>query len=217
MNLDTIKKETAKILLDTKSVLVNTKDPFLYTSGKRGPVYVDMRQMMSFPKERSVLMDYAADILKPLGFDYIAGGETAGIPYAAFIAERLDAPMLYVRKKPKGHGRMAQIEGCMEGDTPKILIVEDLQNRGTSQKVFIDAVREAGAVADDVFVIFAYNIYDFDGKRDTTLHYLTDWWAVLDVIKEEQYFDAETIASLEDFLNNPERWMDAYEKQAGAA
>lgn len=207
MTKESIAYKTAKILLDTKSVLVNTQEPFTYTSGKVGPVYVDIRRMMSFPAERTQLMDFAADILKPLSFDYIAGGETAGIPYAAFIAERLELPMLYVRKKPKGHGRMAQIEGFMDGSGKNVLLVEDLQNRGVSQNVFIDALRTADAKTDHVFVIFAYNIYDHDKDRDTELHYLTDWWAVLDVIKQENYFDADTIASLEAFLNDPESWQ----------
>lgn len=209
--------QTAKILLDTQSVLINTKDPFTYTSGKIGPVYVDIRRMMSFPKERTQLMDFAAQMLKPLNLDYIAGGETAGIPYAAFISERLDLPMLYVRKKPKGHGRMAQIEGHIDGEGKNILLVEDLQNRGTSQTVFIDAIREAGAVIDHVFVLFAYNIYDHDKDRDTQLHTLTDWWAVLDVVKSENIFDSDTIESLESFLNDPESWATKYEEQAKAS
>lgn len=209
--------QTAKILLDTQSVLINTKEPFTYTSGKIGPVYVDIRRMMSFPKERSILMDFAAQMLKPLDFDYIAGGETAGIPYAAFISERLGLPMLYVRKKPKGHGRMAQIEGHIDGEGKNILLVEDLQNRGTSQTVFIDAIRTAGSVIKHVFVLFAYNIYDHDKDRDTELHYLTDWWSILDVVKSEKTFDDDAIASLESFLNDPESWAEKYEEQAQAS
>jgi len=207
MTKNTIAYQTAKILLDTKSVLINTKEPFTYTSGKKGPVYVDMRRMISFPKERSILMDFAADVTKDIKADYIAGGEAAGIPYAAFIAERLDAPMLYVRKKPKGQGRMSQIEGCMEKENAKILLVEDLQNRGTSQRIFIDAMREAGANVDDVFVVFAYNLYN--EERDTTLHFLTDWTSIVEVVKAENLFSNEEITSLEAFLDNPDAWEQA--------
>lgn len=218
MDKQQIAKEAAKILIKTKSVLINTKEPFTYTSGKIGPIYVDIRRLISFPTERKILMDYAAEILKPLGVDYYAGGETAGIPYAAFLAERLNAPMLYVRKKPKGHGRMAQIEGCVEEGKNKVLLVEDLLTVGSSQKVFVRALREAGLEVHSSFVIFSYDIYPQSKinlkEMDIKLHYLTNWWAVLDVIKEEKYFDSETIASLEKFLNAPDEWADSFAKKA---
>lgn len=208
---------TAKILLDTKSVLVNTKEPFTYTSGNVGPVYVDMRRMISFPKERSILMDYAADMLRPLNMDYVAGGETAGIPYAAFLAERLEVPMLYIRKKPKGHGRMAQIEGHME-EKKNVILIEDLMNVGSSQQVFVKALREANAIIENTFVVFSYDIYPKTKENlkdiNINLHALTNWWAILEVVKAENYFDSETITSLEEFLNEPESWAD--KRQAGA-
>lgn len=213
-----IAKETAKILIQTKSVLINTKEPFTYTSGKIGPIYVDIRRLISFPAERSILMDFAADMLKPLGLDYYAGGETAGIPYAAYLSDRLNAPMLYIRKKPKGHGRMAQIEGCIQEGKNKVLLVEDLLTVGSSQKVFVQALREADLEVENSFVIFSYDIYEQSkinlDEMGLTLHSLTNWWAVLDVIKEEKYFDEETIVSLESFLNAPEDWANNFQKQA---
>lgn len=131
-----IARESARILLDTKSVLFNAQQQFTYTSGRRGPVYVDCRRLISFPRERGILMNHAAGMIKrecgPV--DYVAGGETAGIPYAAFIAERMEAPMLYVRKQPKGFGRMAQIEGCMDRDGARVVLVEDLQTDGGSKR-----------------------------------------------------------------------------------
>ena len=111
-----IARASAQILLDTKSVLFNAREPFIFTSGRASPVYTDCRRLISFPEERGILMDFGANILRENagGVDLVAGGETAGIPYAAFIAERLNKPMLYVRKKPKGFGKMAQIEGVMD-------------------------------------------------------------------------------------------------------
>src|SRR5690606_7811026 len=114
------------------------------------------RRLISFPEARSRLMDFGAQILGELDLDYIAGGETAGIPYAAFISERLNKPMLYIRKKPKGFGRMAQIEGFLEGKDPKVAIVEDVQNFGASVKVFIDALKAAEVSAEHLFVIFQH-------------------------------------------------------------
>lgn len=200
----------AKILLDTKSVLFNAKEPFVFTSGKISPVYVDMRRMISFPKERTILMDMAAERLKDLGLDYVAGGETAGIPYAAFIAERLNAPMLYVRKKPKGFGRLAQIEGCMDEDGKNVALIEDLQTDGGSKKLFIDVLRNAGASVEHAFVVFHYGIFAASEENmknlGVTLHSLTDWWAVLAVAKKTNYFDDQTLFSVEAFLNDPKQW-----------
>lgn len=217
--------QAAKILLDTKSVLFNAKNPFVLTSGRISPVYVDIRRLISFPAERSMLMDMAADLLKnEVGadhMDFLAGGETAGIPYAAYISDRLEKPMLYVRKKPKGFGRMAQIEGCMDmpdssplpsESAPQVILIEDLQTDGGSKKVFIDALRAAGAKVEHSFVIFHYGIFaqSLENMKNmgVTLHNLTDWWAVLEVAKNHQYFDAETLASVESFLKAPLEWAD---------
>jgi len=205
--------KAAQILLDTKSVLFNAKEPFTYTSGKQGPVYVDCRRLISFPEARGILMDMGAAIIREKCPDvkYIAGGETAGIPYAAFIAERLDQPMLYVRKKPKGFGRMAQIEGVMNDDNPNVILIEDLQTDGGSKRVFIDALRLAGATIEHALVIFHYGIFPASlenmSAMGITLHELTDWWAVLQVAKRDHYFDAETLASVEAYLNDPASWQ----------
>src|SRR5690606_313487 len=137
-----------------------------------------------------------------------AGGETAGIPYAAFLSERLNLPMLYVRKKPKGFGRMAQIEGCMNESGKKVILVEDLQTDGGSKKLFVDVLRKAGAVVEHAFVVFHYGIYKASEENmkalGIKLHALTDWWHILDVAKEDKSFDQETLQSLESFLHNPE-------------
>lgn len=218
MDKEQIAKRAAKILLDTKSVLINTKEPFTYTSGKIGPIYVDIRRLISFPVERKILMDDAARLIEPLKMDYVAGGETAGIPYAAFLAERLNLPMLYVRKKPKDHGRMAQIEGHIEKNGNKVILIEDLLTVGSSQQVFVQALREANMEVQNSFVIFSYEIYPQSkinlDEMKIKLHSLTNWWAVLKVIKSEKYFDDETTASLEKFLNAPDEWAETYTQKA---
>ena len=138
---------TARILLETESVLFRPDDPFTFTSGLRSPVYIDCRRLISFPRARSKLMDMAAELIeRHSGFellDAIAGGETAGIPFAAWIADRLSLPMLYVRKQPKGFGRNAQIEGELK-DEARVLLVEDLASEGTSKLNFVRAIRQAG-------------------------------------------------------------------------
>ena len=120
---------TATMLNEIKSVNINSKKPFKLTSGAISPVYIDCRRIISFPKVRSKLMKYAEQVFEnEIGlnnFDSLAGGETAGIPFASFLAERMNLPMQYVRKKPKGFGRDALIEGDIK-EGQRILLVEDL-------------------------------------------------------------------------------------------
>ena len=209
---------TARILIETKSVLFNAAEPFTLTSGKKSPVYIDCRKLIGFYEERELLMDLAAEMLiSDIGYDamdYMAGGETAGIPYAAFIADRLEKPMVYIRKKPKGFGRMAQIEGYFEEDAGQnVVLVEDLQTDGGSKKVFIDVLREAGATVKHAFVVFHYGIFEASKKNMSdmgiTLHQLCEWRDVLEVAREEGYFDETTLSTVEAFLNDPLGWQEA--------
>lgn len=219
-----IAKKTAKILLDTESVLFNAKDPFILKSGRPSPVYTDCRRLVSFVDERRMVMDFAAEIIRRgVGIrkiDYIAGGETAGIPYGALIADRLNKPMVYVRKEPKGYGRMSQIEGVLPEKSPRTVLVEDLQTDGGSKKVFVDALRKAGAKVEHAFVIFHYGIFkasETNMKRlGIKLHALCTWHDVLAVAKEEKYFDKATLESVEAFLAVPESWSTGKKSKKSA-
>ena len=204
---------TARILMEIEAVLFRPQDPFTLTSGRRSPVYVDCRKIISFPRARAQLMDFACDLIqREAGYesiDCIAGGETAGIPFAAWIAERLGLPMLYVRKKPKGFGRNAQIEGHMpEGS--RVLLVEDLATDGGSKLNFVDAIRQAEAEIAHTFVIFHYGIFP-DGvaalaERGVRLHALATWWDALAVAEQNGYLDDAGVAEVRRFLQDPESW-----------
>ena len=218
MTREEIAAKTAEILIDTQSILFNAEEPFTLKSGRKSPVYFDGRRLISFPKERSFLMDAGAKILSDeIGvenIELVAGGETAGIPYGAFIAERLEKPMLYVRKEPKGYGRMAQIEGVLPEDgAPKVILVEDMQTDGGSKKIFVDALRDAGASIEHTFVMFHYGIFPASEQNmkdiGITLHALATWWDVLAVAKDKAYFDSKTLDAVEAFLNDPENWEAA--------
>ncbi|KMY85477.1 Orotate phosphoribosyltransferase [Candidatus Paraburkholderia calva] len=213
----TISDTTAKMLLEVKSVHFNAEKPFIFTSGWASPVYIDCRKLISYPRVRRGLMEMAeATILRDVGYeqiDAVAGGETAGIPFAAWIADRLMVPMQYVRKKPKGFGRNAQIEGLLtEGQ--RVLLVEDLSTDSRSKINFINALRTAGAKVDHCFVLFHYNIFKESVSVlkdiDVDLHALATWWDVLRVAKEQGYFETSTLDEVEKFLHVPAEWSAAH-------
>jgi orotate phosphoribosyltransferase len=221
---DTIAEETARIYLDTGAVRFMQDKPFIFTSGWASPVYNDSRWLISFPVERTKLMRYMVDTIdRDVGrdkIDAVAGGETAGIPFAAWVAERLGLPMQYIRKKPKGFGRGAQIEGQLK-DGQRVLLVEDLATDGKSKVNFVKAIRDAGGVCDHCIVIFFYGIYP-QGKKilgdlGVTLHSLTTWWDVLAVAKTSNKFDPKTLAEVEKFMHDPAGWSKAHGGASEAA
>src|SRR5215469_1434251 len=204
---------TSRILLETKSVLFSPDKPFSFTSGRVSPVYIDRRRLISFPRARRRLMDLAADLIeRAIGhesLDAVAGGETAGIPFAAWIAERLSLPMLYVRKKAKGFGRNAQIEGEM-AEGARVILVEDLASEGTSKLNFVRAIRQAGGKIEHSFVIFNYGIFPESmaqlAAEGIHLHHLATWWDALGVAQKLGYFTPQQFAELSAFLENPNEW-----------
>lgn len=214
---DTIARQTARMLLEIQAVHFTSGKPFIFTSGWASPVYTDCRKIISYPRLRAGLMDFAcATLLRDVGyeqFDVVAGGETAGIPFAAWMADRLGLPMQYIRKKPKGFGRNAQIEGnVVEG--ARALLVEDLATDGGSKLGFVKALRDAGQPCAHCFVVFYYDIFAHaKGAMDdlgVTLHALATWWDVLAVAKQGNYFDTATIGEVEKFLHAPAEWSAAH-------
>ncbi len=212
-----IARLSAAMLLEIGAVHFNAREPYTYSSGLKGPTYIDCRKLISYPRIRAVLMDFlAATVMREAGFeafDNIAGGETAGIPFAALIAERLALPMSYVRKKPKGYGRNARIEGNMtEGQ--RVLLVEDLTTDGGSKLSFVDAIRETGATCGHTAVIFYYGIFSETmttlDNHGIALHSLCTWWDVLAHAREVRAFDTGTLAEVEQFLAAPRRWQKAH-------
>ncbi|MEO1549181.1 MAG: orotate phosphoribosyltransferase [Pseudomonadota bacterium] len=213
----TMARLTANMLWEIEAVHFRPSDPYTLTSGLASPVYIDCRKLISFPRIRATLMDFAvATLYRDVGFeqfDAVAGGETAGIPFAAWIAERMGLPMLYVRKKPKGFGRDAQIEGALS-EGARVLLVEDLTTDGGSKVKFAKALRSAGAVCDHTLVVFFYDT--FKGTRDSlaqdglSLHALATWSAVLDVARDRALFSNADLDQVAAFLDDPLAWSEAH-------
>ncbi|ETA51539.1 orotate phosphoribosyltransferase [Ponticoccus alexandrii] len=204
---------TARMLWEIEAVNFMADEPFKLASGQLSPVYIDCRKLISFPRIRSTLMDFlTVTVMRNAGFeafDNIAGGETAGIPFAALVAERMALPMTYVRKKPKGYGRNARIEGAMtEGQ--RVLLVEDLTTDGGSKLSFVDAIRETGATCAHTAVIFYYGIFPETirtlGDHGVALHHLCTWWEVLAEAPEKH---RAVLGEVESFLKDPQGWRAA--------
>ncbi|KZY03013.1 MULTISPECIES: orotate phosphoribosyltransferase [unclassified Sulfitobacter] len=210
---------TARMLLEIKAVHFNADEPFTLASGLPSPTYIDCRKLISYPRIRSTLMDFlTVTVMRDAGFeafDNIAGGETAGIPFAAFVAERMALPMSYVRKKPKGYGRNARIEGAMH-EGQRVLLVEDLTTDGGSKLSFVDAIRETGAQCAHTAVIFHYGIFPETektlGDHGVSLHALCTWWDVLTEARAQTAFDPATLNEVESFLNAPREWQEAHKR-----
>ena len=212
-----IARSVARMLLEIEAVLFRADDPFTLTSGMKSPVYIDCRKIIAFPRMRAQMMDYGRTvIMNDIGYeslDAVAGGETAGIPFAAWLAERTGLPMHYVRKKPKGFGRDARIEGDIR-DGQRVLLVEDLATDGGSKLSFVKAIRTAGAEVGHTFVIFYYDIFK-DAEEQLAaegvkLHYLSTWWDVLAASRESGIFDEDTLSKVEAFLQDPRGWSKAH-------
>ena len=205
------KFDIAEILINIGSVKFSFDKPFTLTSGLKSPVYVDCRKIISYVKEREIILNYTLKYFKDnnLNFDIIAGGETAGIPYAAFLSELLKKPMIYIRKKPKGFGKNQQIEGDFINNK-KVILIEDLATDGGSKIIFIEALKKENLKISDIFVIFFYDIFDIKktplGSLDIKIHYLCSWKNIIDVLKKKKLYSSEHIKNLENFLFDPDKW-----------
>ena len=161
-NLETIAEKTrevAGILLSVGAVSINVAEPFTYASGAKSPIYCDNRLLMSYPEERTTITRYLAEQLdQQVGFhqiDVLAGVATSGIPFAAWLAEHLRKPMVYVREVAKAHGKGQQIEGLLKRHQ-RAVVIEDLVTTGGSALAAIEGVRSAGGRADCCAAIFTY-------------------------------------------------------------
>lgn len=182
---NSIALKAAEILIDINAIKFNTQNPYKLTSGKISPVYCDCRKIISFPKERKILVQFAIELLKSQSFfyeiDVLAGGETAGIPFASFLASDLDLSMIYIRKEAKKFGRKKKIEGLLKKNQ-SVVLVEDLITDGGSKVGFIESLVNESSKILCMLVIFNYGIfrnkYSLSGYK-TKLLYLTSWREIL--------------------------------------
>jgi orotate phosphoribosyltransferase len=206
-----------EILLQTGAIAFYKERPFVFVSGRISPVYIDCRRLLSFPEEREAIiveMARKADTaIRRDQIDVVAGGETAGIPYAALVAQKLSKPMIYIRKQPKGYGGTKQIEGILEAHQ-RVLLVEDLITDGMSKLRFNIGIRGAGSKMTDCLCVFEYGSDELDlheGKKnlaehDIASHALANWDHVLAAGRGKNYLSEDAIKQILDFLKDPENW-----------
>jgi len=203
-----ISNETAGILLKKKCIEFSFKKKFQLTSGRKSIVYCDCRKIISYTNERDKLINFA---LKKIKLDKtlnsltnIAGGESAGIPYASLLAQKLKLPLSYIRKERKKFGKKSQIEGNIKYND-KVLLVEDLITDGSSKYNFIKAVEEVGGRIKAIFVIFNYGInkefLEYNGKKIKIIS-LAKWEDVLNILKLKNIFPQKEISSIVNFLSS---------------
>lgn len=206
----TTKKMIAEKLLTIKAVSLNPTDPFIWASGMKSPIYCDNRITMSYPAVRREIASGLAELIKHHypDVEVIAGTATAGIPHAAWVAELLDLPMVYIRGKAKDHGKGNQIEGRIT-QNQKMVVIEDLISTGGSVIEAAQAAENEGADVLGVAAIFTYELPQGIGnftKNNIPLNTLTNYSTLIDVALEKGYIDASEINLLREWKKVPEHW-----------
>ena len=203
-------RRIAEDLIDIGAVSFSADHPFKWASGIFSPIYCDNRMTLGYPAVRRRIRDAFVSVLRSEGLqpDVLAGTATAGIPHAAWLAEALDLPMVYVRSKPKEHGRGSQIEGPLEaGQT--VIVIEDLISTGGSSITVVEALRRAGARVLAVCGIFSYGLDEATrafAVADVALHTLTDFHHLLQVAKERGSIDEAEATSVAEWRADPRKW-----------
>jgi orotate phosphoribosyltransferase len=204
---------TARMILEAGAVKYSAERPFFLSSGWASPVYIEVQRLISFPRICKTLMDLASQVVLARAgfeqFDAVAGAETTGIAYAAWMAERLSLPLQYVRRKPRGFGVEAQVEGALKSGA-RVLLVDDVTTDGRTKIQLCRALRSFQARVDHVFVLFFYDIFPEArtalAEEKIHLHYLASWRDILEQGRTSGYFAAAEATEVERFLEAPARW-----------
>ncbi len=211
----------AKMLLEIKAINFNVKKPFSLSSGFLSPSYIDCRKIISYPKVRTKItelmikkieLEIGAEVIK-----YIIGGETAGIPFASLVADKLQLPLSYVRKKTKEYGKNKLIEGEIFSEMD-CLLIEDLMTDGKSKIDFLHKIRDHNIICNYGMVVFNYDIFPETDKRlkenKIDMLYLASWKDVYNEILEDSAFDTLTTKQIKSFIDDPIKWSNERKYEA---
>ncbi len=214
-----LSRRIAADLLAIGAVSLSPEAPFTWASGLRSPIYCDNRLTMAHPPVRRRLAEGFAALLRRHGLTpgVIVGTATAGIPHAAWLADRLDLPLAYVRAQPKAHGRGNRIEGRI-APGQRAVVVEDLISTGRSSMAVVEAVQAAGAHVEALLAVFSYGLPAARAlfeQAGVLCYTLTGFETLLAVAEAEGRLPPEALRSLRAWQQGPQAWSDA--RQHGAS
>ena len=206
----TTSQDVAKILLEIKAVTLSPEKPYRYASGILSPIYCDNRLLMSYVDKREQIINHFIQTIKQnsLQFDIIAGTATAGIPHAAWLAEKLKKPMIYIRAGAKEHGKTNQIEGKLEKGQ-KVLVIEDLISTGGSSVAAVEAVRNAGGIVTDCLAIFTYEMQKAKDKfkeSNCNIITLSNFTTLIRIAGDNSYISADSVKKALEWNKDPQGW-----------
>ncbi len=201
----------AEILLEVNAVMLRTKPPFRWASGILSPIYTDNRLLMSYPKEREFIVNSFIKLIKKnkIKFDGFAATATAGIPWAAWLSQKMKKPMIYVRSETKEHGKENLVEGKIE-ESKAYIVVEDLISTGSSSLNTINAVREKAGIVEYCIAIFTYELEKAKINFETTnvkLLTLTNFTSLVKIALKQKYIAREQLTHIMDWKKHPEGWV----------
>ncbi|GGI64090.1 orotate phosphoribosyltransferase [Limosilactobacillus caviae] len=211
----TYSQRVAKALLDIHAVTLNPEHPFTWASGLKSPIYTDNRLTISYPEVRQAIFNGMVEQIK-LHFpdtDIIAGTATAGIPHAAWVAQNMELPMIYVRTKPKDHGQGKQIEGVLK-EGQRVVVIDDLISTGGSVLNAVRAVNNAGGKVIGVVSVFTYNLPAAEQNfmaNGLKYYSVTDYMTLIKVAKENNQISADHLKSLQQWRKDPLSWSKEQE------
>jgi len=209
--MEHIADHIAQCLLEVNAVKLSPKAPFTWASGLKSPIYCDNRVLLSYPDIRAIVKDSFVMISTYFDdFDVIAGVATAGIPHGMLLADALKKPFIYVRDKPKAHGRQNIIEGNL-APNQTVLVVEDLISTGGSALNAVDTLEASGAIVVGVVAIFSYGFEKATSEfRNRSLHCktLTNYLALINIALKNKYIDQSDFEELQHWMSNPEKWSN---------
>lgn len=201
-------KVVASVLLETEAVRLNVASPFTFVSGIKSPIYCDNRKVIGYPEGRTAVVEGFVEALAGKEYDVLAGTATAGIPWAAFVADRLNKPMAYIRSAKKEHGAGNQIEGAdLKGK--KVIVVEDLISTGGSSIKAVEAAREAGAESVEVVAIFSYEFekaHKAFAEANCPWVTLSNFSNLIGLATEKEYLKTEEAETALKWNKAPSEW-----------
>jgi orotate phosphoribosyltransferase len=205
-----MEREIARSLLEIGAVSLRVDPPFTWASGRLSPIYCDNRLLMSSPGKRREVASGFRDLIAARGWapDIVAGTATAGIPHAAWLAELMDLPMVYVRGAAKQHGKGKRVEGLLE-EGKKVVLVEDLISTGGSSIEAAQGLVDAGARLEGVAAIFTYGLDRAAARFEESgfaLATLTSFTALMEVALELGSLTPANKAILSDWRQDPAAW-----------